>query len=123
MPGIVHSVPPKAPEVIGPKQKKAQRPTVDIPQFLIDEARQTEPTTWNPDQHLAYQPPANIVTMKDIGLEGHGISTTAVSDPFPLFSKEAIMQVRREVFSEEVMKHCRYGSDFTANMVRGMGPE
>lgn len=123
MPGIVVTAPPKAPEVIGPKQKKARRPTVDLPQFLIDEARKTELASWNPDEHLAYQPPANIITMKDIGLEDHGISETAVSDPFPLFSREAIMQVRREVFSEDVMNNCRYGSDFTANMVRGMGPE
>lgn len=123
MPGAVSNAPPKAPEVVGPKQKKARRPTVDMPQFLIDEARKTKPTAWNPAEHLAYEPPANIVRMKDIGLEGHGISETAVSDPFPLFSREAIMQVRREVFSDEVMANCRYGSDFTANMVRGMGPE
>ena len=110
MPGLtVRTPPPKAPHVVGPKNQKIRKPTVGIPQVLIDEARQTEP--------------ANIVSMKDIGLEGHGISTTAVSDPFPLFTKEAIMQARREIFSDEVMKNCRVGSDFTANMVKGMGFE
>lgn len=124
MPGLtVRTPPPKAPHVVGPKNQKIRKPTVGIPQVLIDEARQTEPATWNPDEHLVYQPPANIVSMKDIGLEGHGISTTAVSDPFPLFTKEAIMQARREIFSDEVMKNCRVGSDFTANMVKGMGFE
>lgn len=123
MPGAIATTPPKAPEVIGPKQRKACRPTLNIPQYLIDEARKTEPATWNPDEHLAYQPPSNIVTMKVISLEGHGISEMAISDPFPLSSREAIIQVRREVFSKEVVKDCRYGSDYTANMVRGMGPD
>ncbi|KAI0880226.1 uncharacterized protein GGS22DRAFT_197647 [Annulohypoxylon maeteangense] len=114
---------PKAPHVIGPKTKKATRPSAEIPQFLIDEARATEPSSWDVNKHLSYQPPAKIHTMKDIGLEGHGISTTAVSDPFPLFSKDAMLQMRREIFSDPVLENCRYSSTFSANMVRGMGPE
>lgn len=114
---------PKAPQVIGPKTKKATRPTVGIPDFLIDEARQTEPVRWDAEKHLAYEAPAKIVTMKEIGLEGHGISANAVTDPFPLFSKEAIIQMRREIFSEPVLENCRYSSTFNANMIRGMGHE
>ncbi|KAI1453552.1 hypothetical protein F4805DRAFT_363605 [Annulohypoxylon moriforme] len=113
--------PPKAPHVIGPKTKKATRPSVDIPQFLIDEARATEPVAWDVNKHLNFHPPAQIHTMKDIGLEGHGISTTAVSDPFPLFSEDAMLQMRREIFSDSVLENCRYSSTFSANMVRGMG--
>ncbi|OTB00945.1 hypothetical protein M426DRAFT_14922 [Hypoxylon sp. CI-4A] len=113
----------KAPHVIGPKTKKATRPTTEIPQYLIDEAHQVAPVPWNPEIHLAFQPPKRIVTMKDIGLEGEGISPHAVSDPFPLFSRDAMLQMRREVFSEPVLRDCRYSSDFIANMVRGMGPE
>lgn len=126
MPGITAAppvLPPKAPVVVGPKTKKATRPTTAIPDFLIEEARQTKPVAWNPEQHLAYQAPAKITTMKEIGLEGHGISKNAVTDPFPLFSKDAMMQMRREIFSEPVLQDCRYSSDFIANMVRGMGHE
>ncbi|KAL1874761.1 hypothetical protein VTK73DRAFT_180 [Phialemonium thermophilum] len=114
---------PKAPHVIGPKTKKATRPTVGIPDFLINEAKQTKPEAWNPEKHIAYEPPAKVVTMKEIGLEGHGISPVAVSDPFPLFSQEAVAQMRREIFSEPVLENCRYSSTFSANMVRGMGHE
>jgi len=114
---------PKAPPVVGPKTKKATRPTASIPDFLIDEARQTEPVEWDPEQHIAFEPPAKIVTMKEIGLEGHGISANAVTDPFPLFSQDAIMQMRREIFSEPVLENCRYSSTFNANMIRGMGHE
>ncbi|XDG03853.1 hypothetical protein ABKA04_003468 [Annulohypoxylon sp. FPYF3050] len=115
--------PPKAPHVIGPKTKKATRPSVEIPQFVIDEARATEPVAWDVNKHFTFQPPAKIHTMKDIGLEGHGISTTAVSDPFPLFSQDAMLQMRREIFSGPVLENCRYASTFSANMVRGMGHE
>ncbi|KAL7621981.1 hypothetical protein AAE478_007482 [Parahypoxylon ruwenzoriense] len=122
-PTEVPAFPPKAPHVVGPKTKKATRPTAEIPEFLISEARKTEPVAWDAKKHLAYQPPAKIHTMKDIGLEGHGISTTAVSDPFPLFSKDAMLQMRREIFSDPVLENCRYSSDFIANIVRGMGHE
>ncbi|KAI1394407.1 uncharacterized protein F4822DRAFT_439967 [Hypoxylon trugodes] len=116
-------VAPKAPHVIGPKTKKATRPTTQIPEFLIEEARKTQPEAWDPKKHVAYQPPANIHTMREIGIEGHGISPNAVSDPFPLFSQDAMQQMRREIFSEPVLRDCRYSSDFIANMVRGMGHE
>ncbi|KAI2465379.1 hypothetical protein F4781DRAFT_438799 [Annulohypoxylon bovei var. microspora] len=114
---------PKAPHVIGPKTKKATRPATEIPQFLIDEARATKPVAWDANKHLTFEPPTNIHTMKDIGLEGHGISPVAISEPFPLFSEDAMLQMRREIFSDSVLENCRYGSDFIANMVRGMGHE
>lgn len=117
------STPPKAPPVVGPLCKKATRPKTAIPQYLIDEARSTEPQAWDAERHLAFEPPAKITTMKEVGLEGHGISPTAVSSPFPLFTKEAMLQMRREIFSEPVLANCRYSSDFIANMVRGMGHE
>lgn len=112
---------PRAPKVVGPKVKHATRPVAEIPQYLIDEACQTVPEPWDAKKHLVFEPPAQIHSMESIGLKGHGISPNAVSDPFPLFSTEAILQMRREVFSAEVLKECRYSSDFNANMVRGMG--
>lgn len=119
----VSNKPPKAPPVVGPMCKKATRPKTAIPEFLIEEARKTVPTEWDASRHLAFQPPAKITTMKEIGLEGHGISPNAVSEPFPLFSREAMLQMRREIFSKPVLENCRYSSDFIANMVRGMGHE
>ncbi|KAH7175318.1 hypothetical protein EDB81DRAFT_895811 [Dactylonectria macrodidyma] len=126
MPGVVGVstiTPPMAPQVIGPKQRKAMRPTATIPQDIIDEARAVPAEAWNPEKHVA--PKAQVVQhlMKDIGLEGHGISPIAVTDPFPLFTKEAILQIRREIFSEPVLRNCRFKSDFNANMIRGMGHE
>ncbi|KAF5128544.1 hypothetical protein E5D57_009484 [Metarhizium anisopliae] len=113
--------PMKAPPVVGPKTKKATRPNTAIPSFLIEEAKATRTDTWEAQRHMAFEPPATITTMKEIGLEGQGISPNAVSAPFSLFTKEAVLQMRREIFSEPVLNECRYSSDFIANMIRGMG--
>lgn len=109
------------PKVTAPATKRVTRPTEDLPQSLIDGARVAERQKFNPDRHLDFQPPERIYTMKEIGLAGRGISPNAVSEPFSLFSAEAIQQIRAEVFSEEVLKDCRYASTFNKNMVRGMG--
>lgn len=113
----------KAPVVEGPKLKKAQRPATAFPQAILDAARQTERVPFDPKQHLAFTPPKNIVTMKDIGLEGHGISPNAVSDPFPLFTQDAMLQMRAELFSEWSVENCRFSSDLIPNVVRGLKPE
>ena len=59
--------------------------------------------------------------MEEIGLGGHGISPVAASEPFPLFTPEAIKQFRAEIFSEPVLEDCQYASTFAKNMIRGMG--
>lgn len=116
------AVPTTPPRVVGPATKKATRPTNQLPQSMIDEARMVRKEAFDPKVHLNYDPPRRIYTMKEIGLEGHGISPNAASEPFSLFTEEAIMQMRAEIFSEEALKGCQYTSNFIKNMVRGMGP-
>lgn len=113
------SAPPK---VTGPSTKRATRPTDKLPPSLIDGARVMEKEDFDPEKHLAFQPPKKIYTMQEIGIEGHGISPNAISEPFPLFTEEAIRQMRAEVFSDEALEHCQYSSTFIKHMVRGMGP-
>ncbi|KAF5598645.1 2OG oxygenase superfamily [Fusarium pseudocircinatum] len=117
------SRPPEAPHVEGPKLKKPMRPAKDLPAFIIDEARATKRVPWDAKQHLTFEPPKSIVTMKDIGLEGHGISPIAVSEPFPLFSKDAMLQMRAEIFSKPVLENNRFSSDLIAEVIRGLTPE
>ena len=89
---------------------------------MIDGARVTEKDSFDPKRHMNFQPPGKIYTMKEIGLEGQGISPNAVSEPFPLFTEQAVTQMRAEIFSEEVLEDCQYASTFNKNMIRGMGP-
>ena len=124
MPGVIlASSPPRAPVVVGSKTKTATRPDEPLPQYLIDEAKLTERVEFDASKHLNFEFPNKVTTMKELGLGGHGISPNAVSDPFQLFTQEAIEQIRAEVFSDEVMRDCRYTSGFCKQMVRGMGEE
>ncbi|KAL4938274.1 hypothetical protein BDV06DRAFT_231967 [Aspergillus oleicola] len=113
----------QAPTVVGPKTVKVTRPTKSLPRSLLERARlpPSEKRSFNPSEHLVYEPPTKIHKMGDFGLEGAGISPNAISKPFPLFSEDAIRQMRNEIFSDEVMRDCQFRSDFCENMVRGMG--
>ena len=122
MPGVVVPQPPPAPRIIGPKTKSITRPAKPVPEYLTEEAKLTVKENFDPAKHLNIQPPEDIVMMKDIGLEGHGISLYAATEPFQLFTESAIRQFRREIFSEETLRDCHFASTFNKHMVRGMGP-
>lgn len=110
------------PVVIGPSTKKATRPSNELPQSLIQGAKIAKKESFDPVKHVNFQPPRSIYTMEQIGLKGHGISPHAATEPFPLFTEEAITQMRAEIFDEKVLAECQYCSTFNKNMVRGMGP-
>ncbi|KAI9373638.1 hypothetical protein BJX61DRAFT_541595 [Aspergillus egyptiacus] len=112
---------PVPPMVTGPTTKKATRPTKKLPKSLIEGAKVSYKATFDPKQHLAYSPPEKIHKMADFGLDGAGISPNAISEPFPLFTEDAIRQMRAEIFSEPVLAECQYASSFCTNMIRGMG--
>lgn len=109
------------PLVWGPSTKKATRPTHQLPRSLIESAVVPEKQAFDAERHLAFEPPARLYTMKEIGLEGQGISPIAASEPFSLFTEEATKQIRAEIFSEPVLRDCQYASSFCKHMIRGMG--
>ena len=114
-------VPPKP---VGSSTKTATRPSNPLPQWLIDGAqiKDEERVSFDASKHMNFQFPTKIHSMKEIGLEGCGISPNAVSEPFPLFTEEAVRQMRAEIFSKEVLDNCQFESGFIKNMIRGMGP-
>lgn len=120
---LAPAAPPMVFDHVGSETKKATRPTNKLPQFLIDDAKVAEKESFNASKHLSYRPPSKIFTMKEIGLEGHGISPNAVTAPFQLFTEDAIKQMRAEIFSQPVLDNCQYTSDFVKNTIRGMGSE
>ena len=75
---------------------------------------------FDPKKHIDFTPPANILTMSDLKLpEGTGVSPFAVSDPFQLFTQEAVQRMRVEIFSKEVMENCKYSSNLAQCQLRG----
>jgi len=62
--------------------------------------------------------------MKDIGYrEDTGVSPVAVSQPFRLFSQEAVERFREEVLSDEVRAKYSYKSNLAPLQVRGYAPK
>ncbi|KAK3334217.1 hypothetical protein B0T19DRAFT_352560 [Cercophora scortea] len=75
---------------------------------------------FDPAKHLNFTPPSKTYSMTDLGLpEGTGISPLAVSEPFPLFTQEAVMRMREEVLSKDVMSNCQYSSHLAQAQLRG----
>ncbi|KAH7364270.1 hypothetical protein BKA65DRAFT_388856 [Rhexocercosporidium sp. MPI-PUGE-AT-0058] len=79
---------------------------------------------FQPIAHLAFEEPKHIHTMEEIGYSASsGVSPVAVSDPFPLFSEEAINIMRKEVLDPEVLEKYSYTSDIAPRQIRGYAPK
>lgn len=79
---------------------------------------------FDPTSHLAFTPPEQVIMMTELGYPSDmGISPVAVSQPFKLFSSEAVQQMRSEIFQSQVIQHCGYQSTIAANQVRGYAPK
>lgn len=75
---------------------------------------------FDPQKHIDFTPPAKILTMSDLKLpEGTGVSPFAVSDPFQLFTQEAVQRMRAEIFSKNVLENCKYSSNLAQCQLRG----
>ncbi|KAI0102929.1 hypothetical protein GGR51DRAFT_275981 [Nemania sp. FL0031] len=75
---------------------------------------------FTPAKHLDFKEMPNVHTMKELGFtESTGVSPIAVSEPFKLFTEEAVMRMRREVLSAEVFENCQYSSNLAHCYLRG----
>lgn len=103
--------------------ERTARPTFEpIIQEATLDVQSTE--TFNPEKHVNFIPPSKVYTMQDIGLpENTGVSPVAVSEPFTLFTAEAIHRMRAEVLSEAVWDNCQYSSNLAQCQLRGFAPQ
>jgi hypothetical protein len=75
---------------------------------------------FDPTEHLDYQPPSKIWTMQELDFpEDQGISPMSVSEPFPLFSKAAVREMRKEILSRPVWENHRFQSKHAQCQLRG----
>jgi hypothetical protein len=75
---------------------------------------------FSPAKHLSFMEPPKVIMMEDIGMSpDKGISPVAVSEPFQLFTEEAIMRMREEVLSKEVFDNCQFSSNLAHCQLRG----
>ncbi|KAL2064752.1 hypothetical protein VTL71DRAFT_3890 [Oculimacula yallundae] len=79
---------------------------------------------FQPISHLAFEEPKHVHTMEELGFSANsGVSPVAVSDPFPLFSEEAIDIMRKEILDPEVLEKYSYTSDIAPRQIRGYAPK
>lgn len=78
---------------------------------------------FDPAKHLNFEFPGKIWTMEEIGFVDKGVSPIAVSEPFPLFTEEAVKQMRAEVLSKPVWENCKYSSNLAKCQLRGFAPQ
>ena len=75
---------------------------------------------FDPQKHIDFKSPSKIHTMADLKLpEGTGLSPFAVSEPFQLFTQEAVQRMRAEIFRKEVWENCQYSSNLAQCQLRG----
>ncbi|KAL2852867.1 hypothetical protein BJY01DRAFT_259690 [Aspergillus pseudoustus] len=79
-----------------------------------------EKVPFEPSKHLNFMPPSKVYSMEELGYpQSRGVSPIGVSEPFPLFSAEAIQQMRKEVLSDEVFSKWKYSSELAQCQLRG----
>ena len=79
---------------------------------------------FDPKKHIDFAPPTKTYTMGDLNLpEDTGVSKFAVSEPFHLFTTEAIQRMRAEVLSKDVWESCQYSSNLAQCQLRGFAPQ
>ncbi|KAI0016427.1 hypothetical protein F4780DRAFT_759336 [Xylariomycetidae sp. FL0641] len=103
-----------------PAQVSVQEKAGWRPIIMEQEASNVSNDEFEPTRHLAFKDAPKVHTMKDLGLpEDTGISPIAVSEPFPLFTQEAVMRMRQEILSADVLNNCQYSSNLAQCQLRG----
>lgn len=107
----------------------AVQPRAHKPVFQLPPDRPATPSTYfkspfDPEKHLVYNGLPKRHTMEELSFPPDlGISPIGVSEPFKLFSEEAVRHMRNEVLSDEVWDNCRFASSIAACQLRGMAPK
>lgn len=79
--------------------------------------------SFDPAKHLKFEHPEKVWSMAELGMADKGVSPVAVSEPFSLFTQDAIQQMRAEVLSKPVWDNCKYSSNIAHCQLRGFAPE
>ena len=70
--------------------------------------------------HLEYAGTPKVHSMEDLGFSKEtGVSAVAVSQPFKLFSNQAIQRFRHEIFSSQVQNNFEFSSNIAPCQLRG----
>lgn len=77
------------------------------------------PTEFDPKKHIDFKEPSKTFSMSDLKLKDSPLSSFGVSEPFQLFTPEAVQLMRTEIFKPEVMENFQYSSNLASCQLRG----
>jgi hypothetical protein len=80
------------------------------------------PVKFDAAKHLMFTPPSKTYKMQDLALEPTELSDIATTEPFQLLSPEAVLEMRRELFSKPVLDNCLRHTRPGSVQLRGMAP-
>ena len=101
--------------------KRKRQTEINLPPGLDKMISNDQPPklAFDPETHLNFKPPSKIFSMEELGFQDVGVSPNAVSEPFQLFTPEAIKQMRAETLRPEVFENCQYNSNLAKGQLRG----
>jgi hypothetical protein len=76
---------------------------------------------FDPARHLVRAFPEKKMSMQELGFEDKGVSPVAVSEPFQLFTPEAVDRMRDEIFC--VPDKYKFSSNIAKSQLRGYAKE
>ncbi|PGH15868.1 hypothetical protein AJ80_05399 [Polytolypa hystricis UAMH7299] len=118
------TMPPIAPPTHMPSSLSPNNSKITALVSVADLATPSNDVQFDASKHLQFTPPSKVHTMKELGYSNDvGVSHIGVSEPFPLFSIEAIQQMRQEILSEEVWAKYRFSSNLAQCQLRGFAAE
>lgn len=95
----------------------------NLPQSLIDAAiLEQEKPSFDPKKHLNYSGISGIHSMEELGHKDKGISNIAITEPFAMFTQEAIDIMRSEMLDRKVLEKHYCPTSPTSGHVRGHRP-
>ncbi|KAL2430493.1 hypothetical protein ABEF95_009051 [Exophiala dermatitidis] len=79
---------------------------------------------FDPKKHLRFQLPEKTYTLEDLKYNvKQSVGKVAATDPFPLFTPEAVVEMRRELLAERTIKNCMTYTRPGSVQVRGACPQ
>jgi hypothetical protein len=114
---VMQGLPEGVPEELLVPNNKTQIP-------IKESLAPSDQVAFDASKHIQFFPPSKVWTMKELEYpDGSGISPVGVSEPFPLFTEDAIKQMRAEILSDNVWSKYQYSSNLSQCQLRGFAPE